>query len=68
MGSGMGFGSIGIYSYELYKFYDVNTILRVGSCGALIPQLNIMDVELTKDDLRDSNNAMAQIKVLGGRY
>ena len=68
MGSGMGFGSIGIYSYELYQFYDVNTILRIGSCGALIPQLDVMDVELTKDDLRDINNAMAQIKVLGGRY
>ncbi|MGV8026640.1 MAG: purine-nucleoside phosphorylase [Anaerolineaceae bacterium] len=47
MGSGMGFGSIGIYSYELYQFYDVNTILRIGSCGALIPQLDVMDIILT---------------------
>lgn len=47
MGSGMGFGSIGIYSYELYKFYDVKIILRIGSCGALIPQLDVMDIILT---------------------
>jgi len=47
MGSGMGFGSIGIYSYELYKFYDVNTIIRIGSCGAVRPDLNIMDIILT---------------------
>ena len=46
MGSGMGFGSIGIYSYELYKFYDVNTIIRIGSCGASRPDLNIMDIVL----------------------
>jgi len=47
MGSGMGFGSIGIYSYELYKFYDVNTIIRIGSCGAAIPDLDLMDIVLT---------------------
>lgn len=47
MGSGMGFGSIGIYSYELYEFYEVDTIIRIGSCGALIPQLNVMDIILT---------------------
>jgi purine-nucleoside phosphorylase len=46
MGSGMGFGSIGIYSYELYKFYDVDTIIRIGSCGAAIPELNVLDIVL----------------------
>ncbi|NMB60836.1 MAG: purine-nucleoside phosphorylase [Chloroflexi bacterium] len=46
MGSGMGFGSIGIYSYELYRFYDVATIIRIGSCGALHPELDIMDIVL----------------------
>jgi purine-nucleoside phosphorylase len=46
MGSGMGLGSIGIYSYELFKFYDVNTILRIGSCGAIQPGLNLMDIIL----------------------
>ena len=34
MGSGMGMPSIGIYSYELFSFYDVENIIRVGSCGA----------------------------------
>ncbi|MCY1026883.1 purine-nucleoside phosphorylase, partial [Mammaliicoccus sciuri] len=34
MGSGMGIASIGIYSYELYNFFDVDTIIRIGSCGA----------------------------------
>ena len=33
MGSGMGMASMGIYSYELFKFYDVQTIIRIGSCG-----------------------------------
>jgi purine-nucleoside phosphorylase len=46
MGSGMGFGSIGIYSFELYKFYAVDTILRIGSCGALRPEFDIMDIIL----------------------
>ena len=35
MGGGMGIPSISIYSYELYKFYDVDTIIRIGSAGAL---------------------------------
>lgn len=46
MGSGMGLGSIGIYSYELYKFYDVDVIMRVGSCGATSPDLDILDIVL----------------------
>jgi purine-nucleoside phosphorylase len=47
MGSGMGFGSIGIYSYELFKFYDANTIIRIGSCGASRPDMKVMDIVLT---------------------
>lgn len=46
MGSGMGFGSMGIYSYELYKFYDVDAIIRIGSCGAATPDLDILDIVL----------------------
>jgi purine-nucleoside phosphorylase len=46
MGSGMGLGSIGIYSYELFKFYDVDVIIRIGSCGAAVPNLNILDIVL----------------------
>ena len=48
MGSGMGFGSIGIYSYELFKFYDVDTIIRIGSCGANRPDIKVMDIVLAE--------------------
>ncbi|MBO5859733.1 MAG: purine-nucleoside phosphorylase [Clostridia bacterium] len=44
MASGMGMPSIGIYSYELYNFYDVDTIIRVGSAGAISPELHLRDV------------------------
>lgn len=44
MASGMGCPSMGIYSYELYNGYDVDNIIRVGSCGALNRELNIMDI------------------------
>jgi len=47
MGSGMGIPSIGIYSYELYKFYDVETIIRLGSTGAYTDDyLSIFDALL----------------------
>jgi len=46
MGSGMGMPSIGIYSYELYKFYGVENIIRVGSCGSYSPTLSVYDVIL----------------------
>ena len=44
--SGMGMPSMGIYSYELYKFYNVDTIIRIGSCGAYSPDLNLFDTIL----------------------
>ncbi|PTH54004.1 purine-nucleoside phosphorylase, partial [Staphylococcus arlettae] len=44
MGSGMGIPSIGIYSYELYNFFDVDTIIRIGSCGALQDNVNLYDI------------------------
>ena len=44
MASGMGMPSIGIYSYELYNFYNVETIIRVGSAGAISPELKLRDV------------------------
>lgn len=44
MASGMGIPSIGIYSYELFNFYDVETIIRVGSAGAISPDLHLRDV------------------------
>ena len=42
--SGMGAPSIGIYSYELYTEYDVDTIIRIGTCGGYTPELNLFDV------------------------
>jgi purine-nucleoside phosphorylase len=44
MGHGMGIPSIGIYSYELFKFYETETILRVGSAGAYDEKIKVGDV------------------------
>ncbi len=53
-GSGMGVPSIGIYSYELFKFYDVDTIIRVGSTGAYSEELKLYDVVLVTEAYSDS--------------
>lgn len=60
MGSGMGMPSIGIYSYELYTQYDVDTIIRIGSCGALIPSLDLFDVILADSAWSRSTYAQQQ--------
>lgn len=60
MGSGMGMPSIGIYSYELYRFYNVETILRVGSCGAYSPDLHLRDVVLVDSAWSESTYARSQ--------
>lgn len=57
MGSGMGIPSIGIYSYELYNFYDVKRIIRVGSSGAYTDKLNLYDVVLATDAYSESTFA-----------
>lgn len=44
MASGMGMPSIGIYSYELYNIFDVENIIRVGSAGAISPELQVRDI------------------------
>lgn len=44
MASGMGMPSIGIYSYELYNFYDVQSIIRIGSAGMIHPSLKVRDI------------------------
>ncbi|HKL73812.1 MAG TPA: purine-nucleoside phosphorylase [Clostridia bacterium] len=44
MASGMGMPSIGIYSYELYNFYGVENIIRIGSAGAISDELKLMDI------------------------
>jgi purine-nucleoside phosphorylase len=55
MGHGMGIPSIGIYSYELFNFYDVNTIIRVGSAGAYSHELRIGDLVIAQGACTDSN-------------
>ncbi len=44
--SGMGIPSIGIYAYELYHFYDVKKIIRIGTCGTMHPDVKLLDVVL----------------------
>lgn len=60
MGSGMGMPSIGIYSYELFKFYGVENIVRIGSAGAYDPNLKLFDVVVVKDAYSESSFAMTQ--------
>ena len=57
MASGMGMPSIGIYSYELFKFYGVENIIRIGSAGSYREWLNVMDVTLAKDSVSESSYA-----------
>ena len=58
MASGMGMPSMGIYSYELFKFYNVENIIRIGSCGAYDPNLKLFDVILAKSVFSESNFAL----------
>ena len=60
MGSGMGMPSIGIYSYELFRFYDVDAIIRVGSAGAYVSELNLFDLVLADSAWSESTYALAQ--------
>lgn len=60
MASGMGMGSIGIYSYELYKKYDVEKIIRIGSAGAYSERLNLYDVVLAESAWSKSTYALVQ--------
>ena len=57
MGSGMGMPSIGIYSYELYNFYEVETIIRIGSAGGISPDVHLRDIVLGQGACTDSNFA-----------
>ena len=57
--SGMGMPSMGIYCYELYKFYDVDTIIRIGTCGGYSPDLNIFDTVLVDNSYTEGNFAFA---------
>lgn len=57
MGSGMGIPSIGIYSYELYHFYDVDLIMRIGSAGSLQDDVNLRDIVIAEGACTDSRYA-----------
>lgn len=55
--SGMGMPSIGIYSYELYKFYDVEKIIRIGSCGTYNKDIHLFDTILVDKSYTEGNFA-----------
>ena len=57
MGGGMGMPSIGIYSYELFNFYGVDQIIRIGSAGALQDHIKVTDVVIGMGACTDSNYA-----------
>lgn len=61
MGSGMGICSIGIYSYELYKHYDVDNIIRVGTCGSYLEnRFKLLDTVLVNEAFSFSTYAKVQ--------
>lgn len=64
MASGMGMPSIGIYSYELYNFFDIDTIIRVGSCGSFQKDLKLQDIIIAMGACTNSNYA-AQYELPG---
>ncbi len=57
MGGGMGIPSIGIYSYELYNFYDVDTIIRIGSAGGISDDVKMRDLVIGMGASTNSNYA-----------
>ena len=57
MASGMGIPSIGIYSYELYHAYNVENIIRIGTCGALQKEVKVKDLVVATGACTDSNYA-----------
>ncbi len=60
MGSGMGMPSIGIYSYELFRFYDVDNIIRIGSAGSYTEKAKLFDVVLAAGAVSESSYARTQ--------
>ncbi len=61
MGSGMGICSIGIYSYELFKHYDVDNIIRIGTCGVYAKEgINLLDTVLVNEAFSFSTYAKVQ--------
>ena len=60
MGSGMGMPSIGIYSYELFRFYDVDSIIRVGSAISYSRDIGLFDVVIGTGACSESTFALKQ--------
>ncbi len=58
MASGMGMPSMGIYCYELYKLYNVENIIRIGSCGGYKPELKLFDIILSENVFCEGNFAL----------
>ena len=59
MASGMGIPSMGIYSYELFHFYNVDYIIRIGTCGAYTENLDLLDIILVDQSYTESNYALS---------
>ena len=59
MGSGMGMPSMGIYSFELFHFYNVKRIIRIGTCGVVSPEVKVPEIILGNLFYSDSNYAYA---------
>lgn len=57
MGSGMGMPSMGIYAFELFHYFNVEKIIRIGTCGAVSPKANINDMILSNKVYSESNFA-----------
>lgn len=60
MGSGMGLASMGIYSYELFAFYDVKNIIRIGSAGSYDKNVNLYDIVVVDESWSESTYAKSQ--------
>ena len=62
----MGIPSIGIYSYELYNFFNVDTIIRIGSCGALQENVNLYDIIIAQG--ASTNSSYVEQYNIPGHY
>ncbi|MCL2573299.1 MAG: purine-nucleoside phosphorylase [Defluviitaleaceae bacterium] len=66
MGSGMGIPSMGIYAYELYKFYEVDSIIRVGTAGGIADDLALRDIVIAMG--ASTNSAFMEQYGLAGQF
>lgn len=55
MAHGMGMSSMSIYAYELFNFYDIKNIIRIGSCGGLTKDMRVKDVAIISSTMTPSN-------------